>query len=580
MGQVTPIPKTAPRLPTIIEGDEDEGDACDEADFDHSGDERDWPTLRTREEVEEAGARQREEERAEAARTVEAEIAEQVVVEEARMAEAEIVQQVVVEEARTADAEMGEQVVEEEESAMDVDEEAVAATAAETRKRKVEEEATELRRAAERASQILHARAAAARAMEAAQGARTRREEERAAEEEAATLEAEERAKEKAAAEEAERLREAEKAKREREAEQSAAPTVEQQAVEESAAPGGDRVPPEQQAAEQSAAPGGDRVPPEEEQLNVHLETLAGQVASTEAARNIVHIASQVKNTVAEAGYYHIALCVTCYGRQHQLYEALTINLLSVWPCRLFLTVFLVLFEKDAKSTEAIRQSSAAQYEQKPVKQNTKTILEFYIGTKYEYCQYVLEALEWLYGKFANVIDSGLLRVAVCDGPHFSAPIAKNTSHNFALGSLSAKGYDPTRVFLMNLDADNVMSPQFVVGLLRQVRAGPQVACFIACGEDGGVTGRMGWWATTFAELGGYNEAMLPMAYQEVDMRERTKKLPGSVGVVVVSRTAGYSIPNHWDSKKARGEAKLANISDDLKHLLGGPARALFQKRR
>ncbi len=70
----------------------------------------------------------------------------------------------------------------------------------------------------------------------------------------------------------------------------------------------------------------------------------------------------------------------------------------------------------------------------------------------------------------------------------------------------------------------------------------------------------MGCWATTFAQLGGYNEKMLPMGYQEVDMRERTKLLPNSRGVVVITRSAGYSCQTTGTTRPP---------AEDVKHLLG-----------
>lgn len=119
---------------------------------------------------------------------------------------------------------------------------------------------------------------------------------------------------------------------------------------------------------------------------------------------------------------------------------------------------------------------------------------------------------DWVWSNFAEHIAAGRLTLFEVRGRvswHMSR--AKNLSHRLGRGS-----------FLFNLDADNFLTPrdQDVIGESLRDKA----SCHQWTGRLGdGSHGRIGLDRATFFGIGGYDETMLPMGAQDVDILNRLK---------------------------------------------------------
>ncbi|CAE7679347.1 unnamed protein product [Symbiodinium sp. CCMP2592] len=204
---------------------------------------------------------------------------------------------------------------------------------------------------------------------------------------------------------------------------------------------------------------------------------------------------------------------------------------------------------------------------------------------------------------FQEELANGFLVVRFAnDVPHFHSPVCKNAAHKLALlvpwgqGFVSSDGLtsldtdwtrepqawehvapataastDRRRHILINLDADNILSGNFV-GLLaanNQVHGGittlPRQMFGFRCvgGGDSGCTGRMGVTQETFLQLNGYDESFYPTGYQDIDFFERLKhKAPGWAYRLSFHR--GWSIPNDRDEKVAQTTAKVQHSGCSL----------------
>lgn len=116
----------------------------------------------------------------------------------------------------------------------------------------------------------------------------------------------------------------------------------------------------------------------------------------------------------------------------------------------------------------------------------------------------------WIWSNFRAHIEAGRLRFFEVDGsPRWSSPAAKNLAHRLSNGR-----------FLFNLDADNFVTPREYEMLYAAASA--DKACFQWSGSMGdGSMGRIGLPRRLFATLGGYDEHLLPMGYQDIDLIER-----------------------------------------------------------
>lgn len=234
-------------------------------------------------------------------------------------------------------------------------------------------------------------------------------------------------------------------------------------------------------------------------------------------------------------------LCVTCYGRLFQLRQALPVNLLTLYRWRRLFKIALALFVGDTE---------------------------------------VSQALEFLAVYCGHAIDIGLLQVCL-GGPELTSwhsSIAKNTSHRAGLllatgeaGGEESRNND--KVFLVNLDCDNLASEEFCSSVSEVLATLSTYKNAVCCwkGQDGGITGRIGLRGDTFLDVGGYQQALGPAGYQDIDLKNRVEKLPE--GRVVWhgrrKRLPDFSIPNDPEPGKEM-QAKIAHCSAEAKESCKG----------
>ena len=226
--------------------------------------------------------------------------------------------------------------------------------------------------------------------------------------------------------------------------------------------------------------------------------------------------------------------CIPCLGRGYQLKEVLHWNLLCAQPYQGIMSFFLVIFNDDSRHGET------------------------------------RELLDWLLVYAREALQTGFLRVAVAQMQYWSAPEGKNIAHRFAMEATRGDSVPRDRVFLVNLDADNGFSHLFCKGVLNDLRTCPRRTLVQYRGLDGGVTGRMGYWASDFAQIGGYDEKLKGAGHQDVDLRSRFDRIGGWA----VRRgyqpsgekySAGWSVPNDPDPKVAINQAKVKYVDPELK---------------
>ena len=108
----------------------------------------------------------------------------------------------------------------------------------------------------------------------------------------------------------------------------------------------------------------------------------------------------------------------------------------------------------------------------------------------------------------------GVLQVyAVPHMPYWHASIGKNASHRPA-----------TEVILCNLDGDNVISPEFVQKCVGHFAAGRKLVWFHDGTAKAGNCGRIAYLSESFCAVRGYDQDLLPMGYQDLDIIARLQK--------------------------------------------------------
>ena len=102
----------------------------------------------------------------------------------------------------------------------------------------------------------------------------------------------------------------------------------------------------------------------------------------------------------------------------------------------------------------------------------------------------------------------------------------KNAAHRWAL-ELHELRTPTERAFIMNLDADNAIPVEFIPDVLlpalRRLKLNQTLSCTNPSVQR--TTGRIGAWATTWAQMRGYDEDLQPMGYQDIDLLKRCKQM-------------------------------------------------------
>ena len=123
-----------------------------------------------------------------------------------------------------------------------------------------------------------------------------------------------------------------------------------------------------------------------------------------------------------------------------------------------------------------------------------------------------VELWDFVKKNFAEDLESGYLKYfSTRKLPYFHASIAKNTSHRLARGGI-----------LVNLDCDNFTGPNGGRVVLNHFAKSRNV--FLHQFSDGylyGNFGRIGYRKKDFMAIGGYDQLMLPMGYQDMDLITR-----------------------------------------------------------
>jgi hypothetical protein len=121
---------------------------------------------------------------------------------------------------------------------------------------------------------------------------------------------------------------------------------------------------------------------------------------------------------------------------------------------------------------------------------------------------------EWIWDCFSHEISTGKLTLFEVKGDvSWSSPKAKNLSHRLAQGS-----------YLVNLDADNYLLEEDLHHFINASQR--KIPCHQWSGtwRDGSY-GRIGLSRELFDDIGGYDEGLLPMSGQDLDLLTRIKAL-------------------------------------------------------
>ena len=123
------------------------------------------------------------------------------------------------------------------------------------------------------------------------------------------------------------------------------------------------------------------------------------------------------------------------------------------------------------------------------------------------------EISQWVWSNFKEFIDSGRLNFfEVKNDVTWNVSKAKNLAHRISNGE-----------YLFNLDADNFIAPKDIK-LIRRAKD-LNVISHQWSGNVDGSYGRIGYPRSLFFSLGGYDEGMLPMGFEDVDFLRRSKNL-------------------------------------------------------
>lgn len=144
----------------------------------------------------------------------------------------------------------------------------------------------------------------------------------------------------------------------------------------------------------------------------------------------------------------------------------------------------------------------------------------------------------WVWDRFRSAIERGrLVFFEVTSEVRWSSPRAKNLAHRVAGGS-----------YLFNLDADNRIGPADVALVEQAAARGEAVHQWAGNWTDGSF-GRIGLPRDLYHTLGGYDESMLPMAGQDMDLLRR---IHGSGRTIVrLAPPAMPAVQNTFEHKMA-----------------------------
>lgn len=158
----------------------------------------------------------------------------------------------------------------------------------------------------------------------------------------------------------------------------------------------------------------------------------------------------------------------------------------------------------------------------------------------------------WVLDNFQSYLADGYLKYFYSpDLTKFRAPAAKNASHAMAQGAI-----------LVNLDCDNytgVDGAQFVIDNFEKAEHNIVLWQFSKVRRDGSF-GRISVTRDVFNEIGGYDENLLEMGYQDNDLMERAMAL-GTKQVKRPEKAFNKAIPNEKFQPKNMSYEKMRDTN-------------------
>lgn len=163
---------------------------------------------------------------------------------------------------------------------------------------------------------------------------------------------------------------------------------------------------------------------------------------------------------------------------------------------------------------------------------------------------------EWVQTQFSSELSNGTLRFfVVLDDVHWSAPHAKNLAHRLATSS-----------YMINIDADNYLSKEDVSTFLAVAKRGLPLQQEFCDGGGKGTCGRIGLSAETFYYLGGYDEGMLPMGFQDLDLLRRAIKHVGAHACIAWNHSTPLPVDNNVSKLRAYSD-QSTSLWDEMNEI-------------
>lgn len=158
----------------------------------------------------------------------------------------------------------------------------------------------------------------------------------------------------------------------------------------------------------------------------------------------------------------------------------------------------------------------------------------------------------WIQSGFQSELISGLLVYFHTSEPTaFLTAHAKNVAHRLAESE-----------HLCNLDADNILTPEFLEELIRELPTGCRDRILVSY-TPGGAYGRTVVPKVIFDQLGGYDEEMCyGWGYEDTDLRRRAELSGNKVGVLNGAYLSYLEHPD--DERVSRCASKYPSASEKM----------------
>ena len=245
----------------------------------------------------------------------------------------------------------------------------------------------------------------------------------------------------------------------------------------------------------------------------------AGQACGYGAySQQVVSNRNTIKKPDGVSLDFKVAFCVTSVGRNHQVVRALPMQLMTLWPWRPHVRLYLVDFNKD------------------------ETLLK------------------WVGANCFEAAQAGLLHYARCAArSSWHASICKNACHFWASSWADV---------LVNLDGDRIISedlPPHIFQYLNPKASDKHRVHQYSNNYDTGTYGTIAIPTALFNLMNGYNELFLPCGFQDAELLQRCRKAGAMVQTVSARNIVGSSLPNDpggsW-ALQARVKNNMVSVAD------------------